>query len=49
MKAICVDDERLLMEDAVSMLKSLNVFDEVTGFVRSDEALNYLDQLKLHQ
>ena len=44
MKAICVDDERLLMEDAVSMLKSLNVFDEVTGFVRSDEALNYLDK-----
>ena len=44
MKAICVDDERLLMEDAVSMLKSLNIFDEVTGFVRSDEALKYLDQ-----
>ena len=44
MKAICVDDERLLMEDAVSMLKSLKIFDEVTGFVRSDEALKYLDR-----
>ena len=44
MKAICVDDERLLMEDAVSMLKSLNIFDEVTGFIRSDEVLRYLEQ-----
>ena len=43
MKAICVDDERLLMEDSVSTLMLLNIFDEVAGFTRSDEALKNME------
>ena len=43
MKAVCVDDERLLMEDAVSMLKQLDIFEDVKGFTRSEEALRSLE------
>ena len=44
MRAICVDDERLLMEDAVAMLRELPQFREVRGFTRSDEALAWLEE-----
>ena len=43
MKAICVDDERLLMEDTVSMIKELGCFEDVFGFTRADEVLRFLE------
>ena len=43
MKAICVDDERLLMEDTVSMCRELNIFDEVCGFTRSEDVIPFLE------
>ena len=43
MKAICVDDERLLMEDTVSMCRELPELDEVRGFLRARDALLYLE------
>ena len=44
MRAICVDDEKLLMEDAVAMCRELPQFREVRGFTRSDEALAWLEE-----
>ena len=43
MKAICVDDERLLMEDTVAMCLELPEIDEAKGFVRPKDALEWLD------
>ena len=43
MRAICVDDERLLMEDTVSTCLELPEIDEAKGFVRPQDALEYLE------
>lgn len=43
MRAICVDDERLLMEDTVSTCLELPEIDEAKGFVRPQDALKYLE------
>ena len=43
MKAICVDDERILMEDTVAMCLELPEIDEARGFVRPEDALEWLD------
>ena len=43
MKVICVDDEKLLMEDTVSMCRQLPRISDVKGFTRSDEALAWLE------
>lgn len=43
MKAICVDDEELLMEDTVSMCSELPQISEVKGFTHSAEALAWLE------
>ena len=43
MRAICVDDEQLLMEETVEMCRSLPQISEVTGFVRAREALDWLE------
>ncbi len=48
MKIICVDDERLLMEDVVSMCRELDQVDEVTGFTRAKDALQYLEKNQVH-
>lgn len=42
MRAICVDDEKLLMEDMVYQLGELPQIDEVKGFTRARDALDYL-------
>lgn len=44
MKVICVDDERLLMEDTVAMCRELALVDEAVGFTRPADALMYLDR-----
>ena len=44
MKAICVDDERLLMEDTVAMCLSLPEIDEAKGFTRAKDALDWLEE-----
>ena len=38
MRAICVDDERLLMEDTVSLLGELPQIDTAKGFTRAAES-----------
>ncbi len=43
MRVICVDDERLLMEDTVAMCRELSEIDDATGFVRAKDALDWLD------
>ncbi len=43
MRAICVDDEQLLMEETVEMCRLLPQISEVTGFVRAREALDWLE------
>ena len=44
MKAICVDDERLLMEDTVAMCLALPEIDEAKGFTRAKDALDWLEE-----
>ena len=44
MKVICVDDERLLMEDTVALCLELDQVDEAKGFTRPAEALRWLEQ-----
>jgi two-component SAPR family response regulator len=44
MRVICVDDERLLMEDTVSMCLELPEIADVKGFVKSREALEWFEQ-----
>lgn len=41
MRAICVDDERALMERTVSLLRELPGMEEVAGFTRPREALEW--------
>ncbi len=43
MRAICVDDEKLILEDVVSMCRELPQISEVKGFTRSSEALAWLE------
>ena len=43
MKLICVDDERLLMEDTVALCRTLEQVDEAVGFTRPVEALKWLE------
>ena len=44
MKAICVDDERLLMEETVAMCLELPEIDEAKGFLWAKDALDWLEQ-----
>ena len=43
MKVICVDDERLLMEDTVAMCLALDQVEEARGFTKAADALAYLE------
>ena len=43
MKVICVDDERLLMEDTVALCRKLEAVEEAVGFTRPAEALRWLE------
>ena len=42
MRVICIDDERLLMEDTVAMCRELPGIDEVNGFTSALDALEWL-------
>lgn len=44
MKVICVDDEKLLMEETVSMCLGLPQIDEAEGFTRPADALDWLNE-----
>ena len=44
MNAICVDDERLLMEDTAAMCARLPQIDDVRGFTRAKDALNWVEE-----
>ena len=44
MKVICVDDEKLIMEDTVSMCLGLPLVTEVKGFTRPGDALAWLKE-----
>ena len=44
MKAICVDDENLILELAVALLEDFGLFDEVKGFSSGQEALDYMNE-----
>ena len=41
MKAVCVDDEKLGMEYLVTLCERIEILDEVKGFTKSREALEY--------
>ena len=43
MRVICVDDERLLMEDTVAMCRELPEIDDAKGFTSANDALEWLD------
>lgn len=43
MKVICVDDERLLMEDTAALCRALDGVDEAVGFTRPTDALRWLE------
>ena len=44
MRVLCVDDERLLMEDTVNLCQGLDLIDEAVGFTRPADALEYLER-----
>ena len=44
MRVICVDDERLLMEDTVAMCRELPQITEAIGFTKPKEALEWLKE-----
>ena len=44
MKIICVDDERLLMEDTVAMCQKMEQVDTAIGFTRPEDALRHLEE-----
>ena len=46
MRAICVDDEELILQRTVSLVKKTNIFDDVESFMEPVEALEYLDSAK---
>ena len=43
MRVICIDDERLLMEEIVAMCRELPGIAEVTGFVSATNALEWME------
>ena len=43
MKVICVDDERLLMEDTVSLCQKIKQVETAIGFTRPEDALDHLE------
>ena len=43
MTVICVDDERRIMEHTVSMCQKLPQITEAEGFIRSRDALEWLE------
>ncbi len=43
MKAVCVDDEELVLFRTVSLVKKTKIFDEIASFTDAFEALDYLD------
>lgn len=46
MRAICVDDEELILSRTVSLVKKTEIFDSVESFTDALEALEYLDAFK---
>ena len=44
MKAICVDDENLILDLTVALLEDFGFFDEVRGFSSGEAALKYMDE-----
>lgn len=44
MKIVCVDDERLLMEDTVALCQTLEQADDVKGFTKPADALRHLEE-----
>ena len=44
MKAICVDDEEMILDLTVSFLEESGFFDEVKGFSLGSEAIEYMDK-----
>lgn len=44
MKVICVDDERLLMEDTVALCLEIDGIDDAKGFTQPKEALHWLER-----
>ena len=48
MRVICVDDERLLMEDTVALCLEIDGIDEAKGFTQPKEALRYLEHERVH-
>ena len=42
LRVICVDDEKLLMEDTVSLLRELPAVESAKGFTRAGDALEWL-------
>ena len=44
MRVICVDDERLLMQDTVKLCLGLDLVDEAKGFTRPEEALSWMER-----
>ena len=43
MRVICVDDERLLMEDTVALCREISIVKDAKGFTKPAEALNWLE------
>ena len=43
MKVVCVDDEKLVLDLTLSMLKSLSMVDDAIGFTDARDALHYFD------
>ena len=44
MKAICVDDEEMILDLTVSFLEESGLFDKVRGFSTGNEAIDYMDK-----
>ena len=44
MRVICVDDERLLMEDTVALCREISIVKDVKGFIKPAEALSWLEE-----
>lgn len=44
MKAICVDDENLILDLTVALLEDFGFFEEVRGFSAGEAALKYMDE-----
>ena len=41
MRAICVDDERLLMEDTLNMCRGIEGISDAQGFTKAEAALEF--------